>query len=242
LEAKKISFLFFICIISIYLVLTKYVVSAFAAGTPEKIPSEFLNPQTKEEKNPAYLISKKDGLLITVWANDDLKTEVIVGPDGKISFPLIGEVQAEGLTISQLDNVITEGLKKYIRQPEVSVMIKEFAGKRVSILGEINNPGIYKLDSEDRILELVAMAGGFTPDAVLNKVIIIRKRPEPVIILVTLNKAILKADPIQNIVLQPDDIIYISKKLIANIKYFWDQVFGPATDQAVKTQDLTGRW
>jgi polysaccharide export outer membrane protein len=210
------------------------------ASQEERIPQEFLNPPSSDSKNSPYVIARRDLLLITVWGNEDLRTEAVVGPDGNISFPLIGDILAEGLTISSLDNLITEKLKRYIRKPEVSVMIKEFAGKRVAILGEVISPGIYKLDSEDRILELVALAGGFTPDAVLSRVIIIRRKPEPLIILVTLNKAILKADPRQNLVLQADDIVYISKKLIANIKYFWDQVFGPAADQAIKTQDLTG--
>lgn len=240
MEAKKKITLFFI---STLLFFNAAALSVFSAETEEKIPVEYIHFQSPPAPSTEYRLAKNDKLLIAVWGDEELTTDTIVGPDGKISFPLIGTIQAAGLTVDQLDNEITEKLKKYIRQPEVSVIIKEFAGKRVAILGEIVSPGIYKLDRQDRVLELIALAGGFTSDAVLRRVIIIRRSPEPVIILVNLNKAILQADPSQDIVLEPTDIVYISKKFVANFKYLWETFIGPPADKGINIQTMTkGKW
>lgn len=104
-------------------------------------------------------------LHISVWENPDLEQDVIVRPDGKISFPLIDEVQAEGLTISELDKVMTEKLKEYIRYPDVSISLKKMAGERIIVLGEVKSPGVYTLSGRKTVLEAVALAGGFTKDA-----------------------------------------------------------------------------
>ena len=108
-------------------------------------------PPTEERE---YYLDIGDVLDISVWQIPDLsRSEVIVRPDGKISFPLIGDVKTVGLTLTQLDNIVTEKLKTYVKSPEVSVMITRFGeqANKVVILGEIMSPGVYKFGSPPTI-------------------------------------------------------------------------------------------
>jgi polysaccharide export outer membrane protein len=172
-----------------------------------------------------YRISRGDVLDISVWENEDLNTEAIVRPDGKISFPLIGDVQAVGLTLTELDEKVTTALRKYIRYPEVSIMVKEIRGSRVVVLGEVEKPGVYNIRGGESLLEAVALASGFTEDAVLNSVIIIRNGAKGAYgMRADLSGAIERAKFNQNIYLQSGDIVYVPKKFIANVNYFARQI------------------
>jgi len=100
-----------------------------------------------------YIIGDDDVLYISVWQNDDLNMEVVVRPDGKISFPLIGDVAARGMTITQLDEEITKRLKEYIRFPEVSISLRKIGGSKVVILGEVQHPGVYSVTGQKQFLK-----------------------------------------------------------------------------------------
>ncbi|MGE5196891.1 MAG: polysaccharide biosynthesis/export family protein [Deltaproteobacteria bacterium] len=192
-------------------------------------------PQAKVEAAPVaevtpsleYTIGEEDTLQISVWQNPDLNQEVVVRPDGKISFPLIGDVQATGLTISELDRQMTEQLKEYIKYPEVSISIKKLGGKKVIVLGEVANPGVYSVTGMRNILEAIGRAGGFTKDAVASSVILIRGGfTNPQANRINLAKA-LTGDMRQTAQLQSEDIIFVPKKFIANVNYFLNQILDP---------------
>jgi len=230
----------------------KYRQATVALPTPEKIsmPAAKTEVPAKEklavERTAEYIIGEGDILYISVW-QEDLKEEVIVRPDGKISFPLVGDVLAAGLTLTQLDAEITQRLKEYILEPEVSVSVRKIAGKKIIVLGEVDFPGVYTISGQSTVLEAIALAGGFTQDAVLSSVILIRggflnpqgKR-------LNLNQAILKPSVRENILLQPEDIIYVPKKFIANVNYFVNQIIGPiaqGSQNIYSTQKLReARW
>ena len=174
-----------------------------------------------------YTIGVGDVLSITVWENPDLDQEVIVRPDGMISFPLIDEVRAEGLTISQLDKVITEKLKQFIRYPDVSISLKSMGGERIIVLGEVASPGVYNLSGRKSVLEAIALAGGFTKDAVLNSVVIIRGGlRNPHAERIDLSRILHKGEA-KDIPLEAQDIVYVPKKFIANLNYFLKQILDP---------------
>ena len=182
-------------------------------------------PQAAKE----YIICDEDALHISVWQNPDLETDAIVRPDGKISFPLIGDVQATGITLTQLDDEITGRLKEYLRYPEVSICIKKLGGQKVMILGEVARPGVYSVTGYKTIIEAISLAGGFTRDAVPSSVVLIRggfENPQPKRI--SLSKA-LKGDLRQNIELKSEDIIFVPKKFIADLNYFLSQVLEPVS-------------
>ena len=184
--------------------------------------------QKKEPRVLEYTIGGADVLYIAVWQEETLSQEVIVRPDGKISFPLVGDIPAQGLTFTQLKEELTQRLKSYIKYPSVSISLRKLGGKKVIVLGEVGEPGVYSVTGKSTALEGIALAGGFTSDAVVSSVIHIRggfKRPKGTRL--NLTRAIDKGDYSQNIALQPEDIIYVPKKFISNVSWAMTQLLGP---------------
>ncbi|MFH1281852.1 MAG: polysaccharide biosynthesis/export family protein [Candidatus Omnitrophota bacterium] len=189
-----------------------------------------------------YYIDVGDVLDISVWQMPDLsKSEVIVRPDGKISFPLIGDVKVEGFTLTQLDDVITEQLKTYVKVPEVSIMLRQFgeSTNRVSILGEVAAPGVYRYSGPPSLAEVVASAGGYTKYSVIKSVMVIRytgegKKPE----VIRINLAhILKGNKYSNnIWLKPNDVVYVPRSPIGNLTTF-TELIQPAISEYMQTMD-----
>jgi polysaccharide export outer membrane protein len=123
---------------------------------------------------PKYRIGPEDILHISVWGNQDLTLDVIVRPDGKISLPLIQDVQAEGRTSSELADMIHQKLLMYIKEPAVSVIVKEINATKFSVLGYVNKPGTYALRGDMSVLQALSMAGGLTPFASPRKIRLLR--------------------------------------------------------------------
>ncbi|OPX30301.1 MAG: hypothetical protein B1H08_02065 [Candidatus Omnitrophica bacterium 4484_171] len=185
-------------------------------------------PQPERPSGKEYIIGVGDVIDISVWENPDLNKEVIVRPDGKISFPLINDVRAQGLTITELDDEITLRLKDYIKYPDVSVSLKKIGGSRIIVLGEVGSPGVYSIEDRKTVLEAIALAGGFTRDAVLNSVIVIKGGfAHPEATRVNLASALRKGKLKEDIGLNAQDIVYVPKKFIANLNYFLKQFLEP---------------
>ena len=192
----------------------------------EETPQE--TQQALKTQEYEYVIGDEDALFISVWQNKDLDQDVVVRPDGKVSFPLIGDVQASGLTISQLDEALTKSLSEYIRHPDVSIMVRKLGGKKIIVLGEVAAPGVRLVTGKKTVLEAIASSGGFSPHAVISSVILIRGGfSNAKGMRLNLERAIRKADMSQNIALEPEDIVYVPKKFIANVNYFVTQIIGP---------------
>ena len=124
--------------------------------------------------DPAYLIGEEDVLAINVWKEPEISRVVPVRPDGKISLPLLNDVQAAGLTPMQLAMVITERLKKYVTDPQVTVIVTAINSRRFYILGEVNRAGAYPLLPNMTVLQALSGAGGFTQFANLKGIYILR--------------------------------------------------------------------
>jgi polysaccharide export outer membrane protein len=131
---------------------------------------------TKNIEAPnGFLLGPEDELEITVWGNKDLTRETVVRPDGLISMPIIGDVQAAGLTADALSQRIAERLKQYVAtRPSVSVSVKTINSYSVYVLGEVTRPGKFQLKSYVTVLQAISMAGGFTDYAKKNKVQVLR--------------------------------------------------------------------
>ena len=187
-----------------------------------------------------YIVGVDDVLNITVWQNPDLDRDAIVRPDGMISLPLVGEVQAEGLTITALDQQITQLLSEYVRSPEVSISIKKLGGKKIIVLGEVKTPGVHSVAGANTVLEAIAVAGGFMDTAVASSVILIRGGFEnPQAQRLNLTKA-LRGDPRLNVSLQTEDIIFVPKKFISNVNFFLNQVLEPLSRGFYIAEQLQG--
>jgi polysaccharide export outer membrane protein len=122
-----------------------------------------------------YIIGPEDMLQISVWKNESLSRQLPVRPDGKISMPLLHDIQASGLTPMQLRDKIASALAEFMPNPEVSVTVLEVLSYRVSVLGEVQKPGVLQLKAPTTVLEALALAGGFRDFASPSKIVIFRK-------------------------------------------------------------------
>jgi polysaccharide export outer membrane protein len=121
-----------------------------------------------------FLLGPEDVLTVTIWKNQDLSREVVVRPDGMISMPLVGDIQATGLTANVLAKRIAERLTEYMASPIVFVQIKEVNSYFIYVLGEVAKPGKYPLKSYANVMQGISLAGGFTVYAKKNKIKVLR--------------------------------------------------------------------
>lgn len=152
------------------------VLTSFAAA--QVTPNSAAEASTAANKphNPTYVIGANDTLSINVWKEPDVSRIIPVRSDGKISLPLVGEVQAGGKTPLQLEQVITERLKTYISDPVVTVMVQESNSKTFNILGQVAKAGAYPLTSSTTtVLDAIALAGGFRDFAKKKSIYVLRK-------------------------------------------------------------------
>jgi polysaccharide export outer membrane protein len=139
-------------------------------------PATFALAQS--DGSQAYLIQPGDLLEVSVWKEEDLQREVLVRPDGQISFPLVGDIDARGKTVSELRAEITARLQKYIPNLVVTVTVARILGKRIYVIGQVNNPGEFVVNPGVDVMQALSMAGGTTPFAKLGDIIILRRNSD----------------------------------------------------------------
>lgn len=149
------------------------VVAATLISACAEVPSEALE-EVNRPLAKDFFLGPEDVVEVTVWRNQDLSRTVVVRPDGKISLPLVGDVQANGLTASQVAEKISKRLSEYKENPSVSVSVKEVNSYFIYVVGEVIRPGKYPLKSYATVLQGVSLAGGFTPFASRNKMAVVR--------------------------------------------------------------------
>jgi polysaccharide export outer membrane protein len=152
-----------------------------AAPAPDPAPVPRTPPVVRTanavDMSKEYLIGPEDVLDITVWKNcPDLCRTVPVRPDGKLSLPLVNDVQASGLTPMDLRQHLTEQLSEYLPSPEVSVIVREVHNFKVAVVGSVKMPGDYEIKSQATVLELLARAQGLTEFANRDKIVVLRQK------------------------------------------------------------------
>ena len=189
---------------------TMMAAGSVAAQTADKSATKPAAAQNVPVTDPSYKIGAQDVLRIDVWKEAEISRSVPVRPDGKISLPLLNDVQAEGLTAMELSNVITEGLKKYITSPQVTVSISEINSRRVYVTGEVTRPGAFPLLPNMTVLQALTSAGGFTQFARTKKIYVLRSESgRPVKHPFNYNDVVKGNRQEDNIVLQPGDTIVV---------------------------------
>jgi polysaccharide biosynthesis/export protein len=134
-----------------------------------------LAPSIDRAHNDSFQIGNDDLLSINVWKEPDVSRSIPVRPDGKISLPLVGEIQAAGRTPLQLEQEISSKLKGYIAEPEVTVMVQQINSEKFNILGQVAKPGSYSLTRGTTVLDAIATAGGFRDFAKKKGIYILRQ-------------------------------------------------------------------
>jgi lipopolysaccharide/colanic/teichoic acid biosynthesis glycosyltransferase/protein involved in polysaccharide export with SLBB domain len=159
-----------------------------------------------------YVIGPADVLEVAVWQNTLVSRTVPVRPDGKISLPIINDVQAAGLTPLQLQSTLSKALADYIQSPEISVIVREVHSFNVSVLGHVKTPGRYGLPSRVTVLEALALAGGLTEYADRGRIVILRRSGSKTEQIPFAYDRVMAADASKsqsNFFIQPDDIILV---------------------------------
>jgi len=159
----------------------------------------------------SYVIGANDVLAINVWKEPDISRSVPVRSDGKISLPLVGELQAGGQTPRQLEDEITKRLKNYISEPDVTVIVTDSKSQKVNILGMVARPGAYLLTSSTTVLDSIAMAGGFKDFAKQKAIYVLRQGADGAQQRIPFNyKDVIKGkNPEQNVRLQAGDTVVV---------------------------------
>lgn len=156
-----------------------------------------------------YVIGASDGITVNVWKEPTLSGSLLVRPDGMISLPLLGDVQASGLTPLQLADQIATRLKKYVQNPNVSVVIGQIRSKVVYLLGEVGKKGPIEMTPGMTLLEAIGSAGGLTDYANAKKIYILRDEAGKHEKIPVQYKAALKGDSALNLALKPGDTIVV---------------------------------
>lgn len=177
--------------------------------------------KTKEIKLTEFILGPGDIVEITVYRHDDLKKTVQVDTSGKITYPLVGDIQAGGFSIFQLRDKIRDGLSEYFIDPQVTVSVTSVQSQKVYVLGEVQKPGAFALNTPMSALEAISSAGGFTIDAKDGSVIVMRgKKDNPELIKLDLRSALKEGNVAQDIQLQGGDIVFVPPATIADVSRF----------------------
>ena len=131
--------------------------------------------QTPAPQDSGYIVQPGDILEISVWKEKDLQRDVVVLPDGSLSFPLAGEIQASGKTVEQLRKDLATRLAKYIPGAVVTVSAKQIQGNKIYVLGKVNRPGEYAASRYVDVMQALSIAGGVTPFAAVNSIQVLRR-------------------------------------------------------------------
>lgn len=162
-------------------------------------------------RSESYVIGAEDVIDVYVWKEPEMSKTVPVRPDGMISLPLVGEVKAAGNTPVQLQDILAESMKKYVSDPQVTVVVEKVSSLSFNIVGEVNKPGYFPLTRRMTVLDAIALAGGFRDFAKTKKVYVLRTAANGSQERLPFNyKEVIKGqNPQQNIELQPRDTIVV---------------------------------
>ncbi len=177
---------------------------SIVSGPAGKPATQVLAQQALQE----YTLNPGDVVEIAVFGESDLSRTIAIRPDGKVNLPLIGDVEAAGLTPTQLSEKITTALKAYIKNPQVSISIREFQRAYVYLVGQVTRAGSVEIQRGWTVLEVMGVAGGVTPRAALRRATLIRRGTGQVITL-DLDRLLNKGDRTANAPVEPGDIIMV---------------------------------
>jgi len=210
-----------LCCLALLMPSTSHAEAVNVAAVPADTPLR-LKGAEKESLivTSKYYIGPEDVLDINVWRNKDLSKVVMVRPDGRISLPLIGDIQASGLSPTELTADINRRLKEFVESPAVSVMVKEVNSYSIFVLGQVTNPSRYFLKSKTTLLQAITLAGGFTGEADRTRIAILRWQGPRTEVKLTANymDIVLKDGAADNLILRPGDTIVVPSEGMLLIK------------------------
>jgi len=168
------------------------------------------NAQESDQQDVSYKVLPGDVLQVSVWKEPDLQLELLVRPDGEISYPLAGAISTRDKSVSDLQIELTARLARFITDPIVTVSIKEVLGNKIYVIGQVNNPGVFVVNPQVDVLQALSMAGGATPFADLDNVRILRRYNSLQSALSFNYKDVIRGRNLeQNVVLKSGDVVVV---------------------------------
>jgi polysaccharide export outer membrane protein len=201
--------------LTLVLVSTIVFVATFVEGQTSSVDAKVLGATTatavSKPHDDAFVIGVDDVLAINVWKEPDISRAIPVRSDGRISLPLVGEVQAAGQTPAKLEVEIAGKLKNYIAEPEVTVMVQQINSQKFNVLGQVMRPGSFPLANSPTVLDAIALAGGFRDFAKQKSIYVLRQKEDGGQVRLAFNyKGVIKGiHPEQNVKLQPRDTVVV---------------------------------
>lgn len=197
------------------------------AKVPEAIPPSASEPPPKSSVATEYRLGFGDVIEIKFFNNNQFNETLTVRPDGRISMQKVGDILVAGMTPKELSHHITEAYAKIIKDPEVTVIVRNFGGYQVYVLGEVKSPGAFPLQRNLTILQSLALAGGHKETAMLKSIVLLRRQQEGKIDVQRIDLSQNSPTAIQknDLYLEASDIIYVPKTFIANVNTFLEQAF-----------------
>ena len=194
-----------------HLVQAQTMIAASPSATNGDVPSSPTQRAAVADAMPEFQIGVDDILAVNVWKEPELCRTVPVRPDGRITLPLLGDLQASGKTTRQLQEEIRAGLASFVTVPEVSVIVQEVRSVKFNIVGQVAKPGSYPLSESTTVLDAIAQAGGLGIYAKSSGIYVLRLRPDGSSIQLPFRyKQVLKGTNLsQNVKLQPRDTIVV---------------------------------
>jgi polysaccharide biosynthesis/export protein len=187
-----------------------------AAAAAQNVPTQEGNNGAVSTAGSAtlpsdYVIGKEDVLSIIFWRDKELSGDVVVRPDGKITLPLLKDIQAAGYTPEQLTDVVVKAASKYISQPTATVIVKQINSRKVFVIGQVARPGGYMLSGELTVLQLIAMAGDVLEYAKSSRIVVVRKKDDgrEERFKFNYNEVVTGRKAQQNILLRPGDTVIV---------------------------------
>ena len=157
-----------------------------------------------------YWVKPGDVLEISVWGEEELQNTVLVTPDGMFSFPLVGHVNAKQKTTAEIQEVVKQRLSRYISNPAVTVSLQEINGNTIYVIGQVKNPGAFVMTHDVDVMQALSMAGGTTPFAAVNDILILRRGPAGQVALPFRYSEVSKGrNLVQNIRLESGDVVVV---------------------------------
>jgi polysaccharide export outer membrane protein len=160
---------------------------------------------------PGYQVRPGDILQVSVWKEPELTRELLVRPDGGFSFPLAGQVQAQGRAVADIEQEIKARIERYIPEPVVTVSVMKVLGNNVNVVGKVNRPGEYIMNGPVDVLKAISMAGGTTVFADLNDIVVLRRAADGAQVAIPFDYTEVEAGENleQNILLQAGDVVVV---------------------------------
>ena len=186
------------------------------------VDSVQLSPPSAEH----FAFGPGDVIDIKVWRQPDMDMQIVIAPDGAITYPLVGRIQVAGMTYPELVSTIETELQTYYTDPSVAVNIVQVSNQKVFVLGEVNNPSVLQIENELSVLEALTRTGGISNDANTENVLLIRGGLEEPTLYTVNVQGIIGGDLSQNVMLQRGDILMVPTSTIVEVERFFRRISG----------------